>query len=184
MRRTYLFYIFLLFFLSSGMGADELSRDVVEARIVTNPADAEIFLETSGRRKYEEYLGKADSKLLIDLTRFEGASGYNLVIRRDGYFDKSERVPMGYFDTRDRYPELGAVRLEPHNQFVPILVFLQKHLVLVVVGIAIVAGGFWFRKRRKKHQKKKQKPKLSQRKKLSQKQKKKQKKILRKRHKP
>lgn len=130
--------------------AQESTPAVAELRVITEPADAEIYLETSGRRKYEEYLGSANEKILLDLSRFEDASGFNLVIRRQGYFDKGERIPIGYFETQERYPEFGSIRLEPHNRFVPVLVFLRSHAAMLVLLFTLsLVGALWWRRTRR-----------------------------------
>jgi tRNA A-37 threonylcarbamoyl transferase component Bud32 len=123
---------------------DTPSAKVHQVRIVTKPDDANLYIDVSGRHHYEKFIGRSNSPVLLDLTPFRDSSGINLIIRRDGYFDKTERIAIGYFDTRDVYPEMGAIRLEPQHWTVPIRVALIRYqLPLLGLTLLLFSGGWW-----------------------------------------
>ena len=115
------------------------------AYIATTPESVEVFLDVSGRNRYEKFLGMSNESVLLDLREMQGASGFTLVLRRDGYFDKRERLGMDYFDSHDRYPEDGRIRLTPKNWSVPLLDFLDAEwpwifLACSLLGLLGMAG--------------------------------------------
>lgn len=118
--------------------------------IATSPQKVEVFLDVSGRRRYEKFLGNSDGPILLDLRELSGASGFTLVLRRQGYFDKRERLSMNYFQTNDRYPEAGVIGLTPESWTVPVIDFLERRWP-GVLAVGLVLGGLVFAgwKRRK-----------------------------------
>jgi tRNA A-37 threonylcarbamoyl transferase component Bud32 len=119
--------------------------------IATSPEQVEVFLDVSGRRRYEKFLGNSDSPILLDLRELQGASGFTLVLRRQGYFDKRERLSMDYFQATDKYPEAGKIRLTPESWAVPVMDFLEaKWPVVVTLGLVMgVLLGVGLKRRRK-----------------------------------
>ncbi|HIB63781.1 MAG TPA: hypothetical protein EYO33_01330 [Phycisphaerales bacterium] len=119
------------------MGICSAQEGVVQAKILCSPPDAEVYLDVSGRRRYEKYLGRADQPLLIDLESMGDVSGFNIILRRQGYFPKRERIAVGYFSDRDTYPEAGRIRLEPEHWTVRV-----KETVGSRAGILALSGVF------------------------------------------
>lgn len=115
-------------------------ESVVKATFLTTPSDAEIFLDVSGTRQYEKFLGKADKPVLLDLASMKGASGFNIVLRRKGYFPKRERINIGYFRSRSSYPEAGRIRLEPEHWTIWIKEILGSRLGLLGLGSVFLLG--------------------------------------------
>lgn len=127
---------------------------VVQARVLSSPPDAEVYLDVSGRRRYEKYLGRADQSLLIDLESMGDVSGFNIILRRKGYFPKRERIAVGYFSDRDTYPEAGRIRLEPEHWTVRVKETLGSRAGLVALSgvflLGVVAAAVVLRKRKRK----------------------------------
>lgn len=116
----------------------------------TTPPEAQIYMDVSGQHTYEKFLGVAGRPLLLDLSSLKDASGFDVVIRHEGYFDKRERVGIGYFNGRDRYPENGTVRLEPINWMIPARAALRTHKLPIASGfLSCLALGFWLLYRRR-----------------------------------
>lgn len=127
------------------------SEELHKVRFLTQPSRAEVYLDVSGRRRYEKFLGLSDKEVLLDLREFKGASGFTVILRKDHYFDKRERIPAGYFGTRDTYPEAGRIVLEPENWTVPIVSALLQYrypLAFVFALFGLTLGKFWQRQAR------------------------------------
>lgn len=118
-------------------GAQENSG-LYKVQILTTPSPTQVYLDVSGKRQYEKFLGDSDEALLLDLRHLEKTSGFNIILRREGYFDKTERIAIGYFQTRDRYPETGRIRLEPENWTVPLGEFLHRHRALLTTLLSFL----------------------------------------------
>lgn len=145
---------FLLLSLSGWSWGQPLPEGTVRrVRFATEPDGAELFLDTSGKDTYEKYIGLSSEPVLLDLSEFEGASGFTVILRYPGYFDKRERISTGYFATRDRYPEAGTISLTPHHWTVPVKGFLSQHAGslglsgLLALGLGV--AGWWYLKNRK-----------------------------------
>ena len=105
--------------------------------MVTSPEPVDVFLDVSGQRQYEKFLGRTDGPILLDLSELQGASGFTLVLKREGYFDKRERISLDYFQNTDRYPEGGRIELTPQSWTVPLMDFLELYWPWVVVSLVL-----------------------------------------------
>lgn len=141
--------LFLVLGLCSSLSAQE--PDIHKVSIRTQPESVEAYLDVSGRRRYEKFLGRTNQPILLDLRELQGASGYTIVLRRQGYFDKRERLSMDYFQGKDFYPEAGRIRLEPESWTVPVVDFASNWWPVVLplgfAGTALVVVAL--RRRRK-----------------------------------
>lgn len=125
--------------------AQEKSSFLYRVTVATSPGQVDVFLDVSGQRQYEKFLGRSDGPILLDLSELQGASGFTLVLKREGYFDKRERISIDYFQNIDRYPEGGRIELTPQSWTVPVIDFLELRWPWVVgatfgVGLMIAAG--------------------------------------------
>ncbi|MCA9779254.1 MAG: serine/threonine protein kinase [Candidatus Eremiobacteraeota bacterium] len=149
LRRT-AFVLGLLLLVGSTCPAQE-SAAIYKVELVTSPKPVDVFLDVSGQRQYEKFLGRTDGPILLDLSELQGASGFTLVLKREGYFDKRERISLDYFQKTDRYPEGGRIELTPQSWTVPLMDFLESHWPWVVVSLVlsgIVLGGLLSRRAR------------------------------------
>ena len=128
-------------------------ESIKRVRILTSPKSTQVYLDVSGRRQYEKYLGLSDQSILLDLRKFEGSSGFNLILRKKGYFDKHERVSVGYFLSRKHYPEQGKIHLEAESYLthLRVLAWEQSPLLslLSLCGLACLLGFRGTRTKRK-----------------------------------
>ncbi|MEW6277225.1 MAG: serine/threonine-protein kinase [Candidatus Eremiobacterota bacterium] len=108
-------WLALLLALAAPAAAEPLLRQVT---FVTDPPGAQVYLEVSGQRRYERFLGPSGQALRLDLTSLRGVSHYRVTFRREGYRDRTDTVPLYY---QGRWPEQGVARLEPAS--------LSAHLV-------------------------------------------------------
>ena len=113
------------------------SAAIYKVEVVTSPEPVDVFLDVSGQRQYEKFLGRTDGPILLDLSELQGASGFTLVLKREGYFDKRERISLDYFQNTDRYPEGGRIELTPQSWTVPLMDFLELYWPWVVVSLVL-----------------------------------------------
>ena len=123
----------------------EQSSFLHRVTVATSPERVDVFLDVSGQRQYEKFLGRSDGPILLDLSELQGASGFTLVLKREGYFDKRERISIDYFQNSDRYPEGGRIELTPQSWTVPVQDFLELYWPWVLAaacgtGLVVVAG--------------------------------------------
>lgn len=135
-----------LFALSTMCFAQNPEETVHKVHFQTSPTSVEVYLDTSGSQSYEKFLGLSSKPILLDLAAFQGSSGFTVVFRREGYFDKRERISTGYFNNRSLYPEMGSVSLAPKHWSIPIRDFAEAHQwglgagMLVFVGLGVGWG--------------------------------------------
>jgi tRNA A-37 threonylcarbamoyl transferase component Bud32 len=89
---------------------------IKEITFACEPKDAQVILEVGTAQPY--LLGRANQKLPLDLSLFDGRRQIRLTFRREGWLDdtrvlQQENIRSRYFDDRDRYPDpqQGPVRL-------------------------------------------------------------------------
>jgi tRNA A-37 threonylcarbamoyl transferase component Bud32 len=140
-HRTILLLFSLLFSPAAGQEQSLMHR----VTIATSPEQVDVYLDVSGQQQYEKFLGRSDGPILLDLNELKGASGFTLVLKREGYFDKRERISIDYFQKSDRYPEGGRIELTPQSWTVPVQDFLESYWPWVLaaasgLGLAVFAG--------------------------------------------
>ncbi|MEW6284035.1 MAG: protein kinase, partial [Candidatus Eremiobacterota bacterium] len=82
----------------------------------TDPPEARVVLQLSGTAPYT--LGSSNRPVALDLSLFDGRSDVSVTFEKDGWHPDTRVLQQAparsrYFETRDRYPESGAVRLSP-----------------------------------------------------------------------
>lgn len=131
------FLVAALALLAPALGQENSSTRISKVVFHTTPDQAQVYMDVSGQHTYEKFLGNSGAPLLLDLSQLKGVSGFDIVIRREGYFDKRERIGIGYFNDRTHYPEQGTIRLEPQNWMVPARAFLAAHTTQLGIGVVL-----------------------------------------------
>ena len=129
-----------LFALSTMCFAQSPEETVHKVNFRTSPQSAEVYLDTSGSQSYEKFLGLSSKPILLDLAAFQESSGFTVVFRREGYFDKRERISTGYFNNRSVYPEMGSVSLAPKHWSIPLRDFAEAHRWGLGAGVLLLVG--------------------------------------------
>jgi hypothetical protein len=145
--------ILLWVLLSLALGAQEI-KDVTFA---CEPRDAQVFLEVGTARPY--LLGRANQKIPLDLSLFDGRRQIRLTFRRQGWLDdtrvlQQENIASRYFANRDRYPDpgQGPVRLTPKGDASSRLEQLRyalwqwRHGLVIALLVLGAGGGFTARR--------------------------------------
>lgn len=117
----------------------------------TTPGGAEVFLQTSGQRQYERYLGRSGQPLSLDLQDLQRSPNLVLTFRLDGYHDKTETIGSYYFTSHDRWPESGSIVLDARSPLVTVRTLVRQNGVAVGAAGALAllaAAALWRRQRR------------------------------------
>ncbi|MBI3925303.1 MAG: serine/threonine protein kinase [Armatimonadetes bacterium] len=112
----------------------------VEVTFHTSPPGARIYAEISGTRKYEQYLGRSGEPVLLDLKNLRGRTSFRVVFQLEGYHDRVETIGNYYFNDKARYPEHGAVALDPVHPLTPLVHFGRAHPGVAGGLAALLAG--------------------------------------------
>ncbi len=123
--------------------AQDSRRGVVFA---TDPPGARIFLEVTGNRG-GDYIGLSGQRLELDLARFANRGSLDVRFELKGYRTETRNVKSLYFLDRERYPEEGAVRLEPLGARVWLRAHRLEVLALALGGLVLLTAGWWIRQR-------------------------------------
>ncbi len=95
------------------------------------------------------YLGQTDEPLLLDLSRFGSASGFDVTFRLAGFNARHEHVPTSWFRSHREWPETGRVVLEATSTWVSARWFVVLHPVwsatvfVVLVFLLLLARVGW-----------------------------------------
>ena len=139
--------LLLCFLLLAEMVLAEPGR-VLRVTLITEPPGADLYLEVSGRARYEKYVGRSGDELLLDPTRLGGATSYRITTRLAGYYDRTETLGAHY---SGRWPPDGAIMLQPVSRWSAWQSGLSRApLAAVAGGLAalLVGGALWRRERR------------------------------------
>lgn len=103
----------------------------------TEPPGARVYLEVSGNGG-GDFLGLSGQRIVLDLSSFSGRGSLDVRFELPGYRTETRNLKSLYFLDRDRFPEEGAVGLEPVSS----QAWLQAHrfelLGLACGGVALL----------------------------------------------
>lgn len=142
LARAWIFFALL----TISVAADEIK----EVTFACEPVDAQVYLEIGTARPY--LLGRANQKLPLDLSIFDGRRQISLTFRRQGWLDdtrvlQQQNIQSRYFATRDRYPDpqQGSVRLSAKSdlasRWLQLRYYLGQWRQGLVVGLLLLVGG-------------------------------------------
>lgn len=111
--------------------------------ILTEPPGAEIYEQTSGRSALGRFLGHSGEPIRLPADDVP----LRLSFRLEGFRPVEQSLPAGYFLRHDRWPESGALELEP----VGLAGWLKLYPVLQLVPPALAGAllGWAFNRRRR-----------------------------------
>jgi len=139
--------LLLLLLVLGSLAVAEPGR-VLRVTVVTEPPGADLYLEVSGRARYEKYIGRSGEELLLDPTRLGGSTSYRITTRLSGYHDRTETLGTHF---SGRWPAQGAIVLQPVSRWAGWRATLYRAPLAAAAGALaafLVGAALWRRERR------------------------------------